>query len=101
VIKTLNFAHATVRRMAIKREPGENPGQTRCCNPPLYRGANNEATDIFSGRRSRPGGKSEDLPCCFNNLPQPRGLGFRRAFLIFSQKRLIKKAKNSRFELLF
>lgn len=33
--------------MAIKREPGENPGQTRCCNLPLYRGANNEATDIF------------------------------------------------------
>lgn len=36
-IKSLIFAHATVRRMAIKREPGENPGQTRCCNPPLYR----------------------------------------------------------------
>ena len=32
-IKSLIFAHATVRRMAIKREPGEKSSKNICIHP--------------------------------------------------------------------
>lgn len=34
-LQTVSVSHA-VQTDAVKREPGENPGQTRCCNSPEY-----------------------------------------------------------------
>jgi hypothetical protein len=60
------FTHSRV----IKREPGENPGQSRCCKPP-FRVQTTKATvlsiengswKIDDGKAFASGGKSEDLP---------------------------------------
>lgn len=61
--------------LLLKRERGANPLLSRSCEPPLMSGVNNRATGLrpsigfrsaigedFSGRRSQPGGESEDLP---------------------------------------
>lgn len=61
--------------LLLKRERGASPLLSRSCEPPLMSGVNNRATGLrpsigfqsaigedFPGRRSQPGGESEDLP---------------------------------------
>lgn len=62
-------------RGGVKREPGANPGQSRCCETPQRSVIS--ATDPPRGSgRLRNGSKSEDLPIRFD-VGCPRGLGIR------------------------
>ncbi len=66
-------AHST--RGGVKREPGANPGQSRCCETPQRSVIS--ATDPPRGSgRLRNGSKSEDLPIRFD-VGCSRGLGIR------------------------
>ena len=64
-----------IQRTMINREPGVNPGQSRCCETPQRSVIS--ATDPPRGSgRLRNGSKSEDLPIRFD-VGCPRGLGIR------------------------
>lgn len=62
--------HQSVHRTMIKREQGENPRQSRCCN--LFLRSKQKATVFYREGVYFDNNKSEDLP--LNNLSQlPRG----------------------------
>lgn len=47
---------------AIKREPDENPGQSRCCVPPLLLNLDKKPLHCCREGVHVSGGESEDLP---------------------------------------
>jgi hypothetical protein len=64
--------------IAIKRESGVNPGQSRCCEA-LFKNLENTFATGFCREGIQEESKSEDLP--FVKSLYPRGLGIKQTLL--------------------